>query len=360
MKINETKNNLQFGHGGDIYRNPVDYDFSVNLNPLGMPLGSIAAAHEAVALTGRYPDAQCEKLCHAICAHHGLTTEQILPGNGAAELIYAVCHGLKPKKILVAGPTFSEYERAGLAVGAKIVHGLLSKEDEFAMTGAWIENIDEETDLVFLCNPNNPTGVIQSADTMRQILARCIEMNAILCVDECFLPFLKEETAYSFLTKENRESIPGYEGHLLVLRAFTKIYAMAGLRLGYLVTFQESLYQKLREQLQPWNVSTIAQHAGIAALLDREYLEKTYDWLWMERQYLIKNLSQFVKKVYPSVANFLLVEADENFAERLLEDGFLIRSCENFYGLGVGYYRLAVRSHSENQALIRTLERWRV
>lgn len=329
-----------YTHGGDVYRNPIEYDFSVNVNPLGMPLASIQAAHEGIVLTGRYPDYRAEQLCRAIAKAQNIPADRIIPGNGAAELLYALGQTI-PGKALAIAPTFTGYAEAVAAGGGEMSYAGNDQE--------LIEKLDDSIRLVFLCNPNNPTGTLFTREQILRVLAKAEAMQAYVCVDECFLPFLEEEASYSmlpYLAKRPR---------LLVLRAFTKIYCMAGLRLGYLACGDADLQSKIRAKLQPWNTSIPAQMAGIAALSDTEYLAKTRENLQAERAYLVPRLRELVAEVYDEYGNFLLFRDEPDLKERMLEVGVLIRACGDFEGLDDTYFRIGIRSHSENQEFIRRL-----
>lgn len=331
-----------YTHGGDVYRNPIEYDFSINVNPLGMPLASIQAAHEGVVLTGRYPDYKAEQLCHAIAKAKQIPADRIIPGNGAAELLYVLGQTI-PEKALTIAPTFTGYAEAVAAGGGELTYA--SDEQEL------LAKMDDSIRLVFLCNPNNPTGTLFTREQILRVLAKAEAMQAYVCVDECFLPFLEEEASYSmlpYLAKHPR---------LLVLRAFTKIYCMAGLRLGYLACGDTELQSRIRAKLQPWNTSIPAQLAGIAALSDTEYLAKTRENLQAERAYLVPRLRELVAEVYDGYGNFLLFRDEPEMKERMLEVGVLIRACGDFEGLDDTYFRIGIRSHSENQEFIRRLAR---
>ena len=331
-----------YTHGGDVYRNPIEYDFSINVNPLGMPLASIQAAHEGVVLTGRYPDCKAEQLCHAIAKAKQIPADRIIPGNGAAELLYVLGQTI-PEKALTIAPTFTGYAEAVAAGGEELTYA--SDEQEL------LAKMDDSIRLVFLCNPNNPTGTLFTREQILRVLAKAEAMQAYVCVDECFLPFLEEEASYSmlpYLAKHPR---------LLVLRAFTKIYCMAGLRLGYLACGDTELQSRIRAKLQPWNTSIPAQLAGIAALSDTEYLAKTRENLQAERAYLVPRLRELVAEVYDGYGNFLLFRDEPDLKERMLEVGVLIRACGDFEGLDDTYFRIGIRSHSENQEFIRRLAR---
>lgn len=331
-----------YTHGGDVYRNPIEYDFSINVNPLGMPLASIQAAHEGVVLTGRYPDYKAEQLCHAIAKAKQIPADRIIPGNGAAELLYVLGQTI-PEKALTIAPTFTGYAEAVAAGGGELTYA--SDEQEL------LAKMDDSIRLVFLCNPNNPTGTLFTREQILRVLAKAEAMQAYVCVDECFLPFLEEKASYSmlpYLAKHPR---------LLVLRAFTKIYCMAGLRLGYLACGDTELQSRIRAKLQPWNTSIPAQMAGIAALSDTEYLAKTRENLQAERAYLVPRLRELVAEVYDGYGNFLLFRDEPDLKERMLEVGVLIRACGDFEGLDDTYFRIGIRSHSENQEFIRRLAR---
>lgn len=354
-----------YTHGGDVYRNPIEYDFSVNVNPLGMPLASIQAAHEGIVLTGRYPDYKAEQLCNAIAKAKQVPVERIIPGNGAAELLYALGQTISGKALTIA-PTFTGYAEAVAAGGGEMCYagcedadGRAADMDEQVrlqfdsetVIQRLLAKLDDSIRLVFLCNPNNPTGALFTREQILRVLAKAEALQAYVCVDECFLPFLEEEASYSmlpYLAKHPR---------LLVLRAFTKIYCMAGLRLGYLDCGDPELQSKIRAKLQPWNTSIPAQMAGIAALSDTEYLAKTRENLQVERAYLVPQLRELVAEVYDGYGNFLLFRDEPDLKERMLDVGVLIRVCDDFAGLDDTYFRIGIRSHSENQEFIRRLAR---
>lgn len=335
-------------HGGDCYRNQVEYDFSVNINPLGMPEESRRAAMEGITLSHRYPDYRGEELRLALAKAEGVKTEQIILGNGAAELIYGLCHALRPEKCLIPVPTFQEYEAAVLSSGGKAVYFELREEEDFRLSDEILSAITDETALFFLCNPNNPTGSLTDRALLWKIAQRCEETDTWFCLDECFLPFLKNEEELTM--KKELMCFP----HMVILRAFTKIYGMPGLRLGYALTAGQELSDRLNLALPPWNTSILAQMAGAAALRDREYLCKTRDLIQREKEFLVAGLSKGIAdKIYPSSANYILFKSRKDLKERLLEQKILIRSCENFKGLSEGFFRVSVRTHEENCELIR-------
>lgn len=338
-------------HGGDIYRNQVDYDFSVNINPLGMPRASVRAAIQAIHQAGSYPDWKGEALCRAIADAEGVQAGQVLLGNGAAELIYCMVQALRPACGMVTAPSFQEYEAALCSVGAKVRYWELSEAEDFVLRRDITEAVTQETDILFLCNPHNPTGQLSTKALLEEIAEKCERTKIWLCLDECFLPFLEEEAEYTL--KHQLERFP----HMVILRAFTKIYGMPGLRLGYALTASKRLLAGMRGCLQPWNTSLPAQFAGLAALKDLSYLERTHDLIREEKCFLLKELSSgLAQKIYAPGANFIFFSARKGLRERLLAERILIRDCSNYRNLGPGYYRIGIRSHEENKELIR---RWK-
>ncbi len=336
-------------HGGDIYRNAVKYDFSVNCNPLGMPEGCIQAAKKGVELSVHYPDCQCEGLCERLARKEEVPADWIISGNGAAELLYALCYGLKPEKGLIPVPAFGEYERALLAAGGTAEFFDLDEKKDFRLGNEILGRIQKDTDIVFLCNPWNPTGGVTERELLVRIAERCDQTQTVLCLDECFLPFLRREQELTL--KKYLERFP----NLVILRAFTKLYAMPGLRLGYLITSNSELAKRVKDSMQPWNVSLPAQMAGCAAVEEDSYIVKTRELIEEERNYLTRELSGgLADRLYPSEANFIFFRAGTGLKEALLEQGILIRSCSNYRNLTDGFYRIAVRTHEENVKLVQS------
>ena len=339
-----------YSHGGDVwaYPHPV-LDFSANLHPLGMPPAVAEAARAAVPQAIHYPDPLCRELRRSIAARDGVREDQILCGAGAADLIVRLCLALRPKKALVTAPTFSEYEQALSLVGCTVGHHLLHAGDSFDLTDAILPEITRDTDLVFLCTPNNPTGRLISLPLLRKVLLRCEAASALLVVDECFLELAGTEGMTPFL--RNHPS-------LVLLRAFTKTYAMPGLRLGYLLTANAPLLEAVAAAGQPWSVSTVAQAAGVAACRCADWPRKGREILEKERPRLLASLRDLGLTAWEGSANYLLFRAvgDKTLKERLEAKHILIRACANYPGLGPDYYRTAVRTEPDNDRLLRALK----
>jgi threonine-phosphate decarboxylase len=339
-------------HGGDIYSRqgsasqPI-LDFSANINPLGLPAAVKSAAIAAIDQCAHYPDPLCRELRSAIAEQEGVTPDQILCGNGAADLIFRLVLALRPKNAIILAPTFAEYEQSLATVDCKIYRHYLLEQDDFVLTDSILDVLTPQIDLLFLCNPNNPTGQVAETNLLTEVLERCRKNNIFLVMDECFNDFLdhpKEHTLKDLVSKNSQ---------LLILKAFTKIYAMAGLRLGYGISSNRELLQKVSDFGQPWSVSVPAQAAGIQALRETQYLQETAVLIPKERAYLIERFIQIGLRVIGSQANYVFFRAIEceNLREQLLKRNILIRSCQNYTGLDASYYRVAVRSHHENQIL---------
>lgn len=336
----------EYKHGGDIYNNDVKLDFSVNINPLGMPEGVRKAAEGSIVNCVNYPDTNCGKLVKEIAKKEDIPEDMILCGNGAADLIYRFVMALKPKRALLPAPTFAEYASALRMADCGIGYHYLKETQSFRLQEDFLNELTIAWDVLFLCNPNNPTSQLVSPVLMDKILNKCRENQIMVFVDESFLDFVEQGENYS-LTKKIKE-----DDNIFILKAFTKFYAMPGLRLGYCLCSKKSLLDKMENSRQSWPVSIPAQAAGIAALQEKNFTERTMTVLLEERRYLVKKLEDLGMKVFSPEANFILFQCNKNLYKYLLEKGILIRSCHNYPGLGRGLYRIAVKSHKDNVQLI--------
>lgn len=338
-------------HGGDVYRYKGCIDFSSNCNPLGTPPSVVEAVRESASRVSDYPDVRCEKLREALAAYEDVSPSMLFLGNGAAEVIFALCLAKKPKKALLPAPTFAEYEQALSTVDCSVVHVYLKDEEGFFVGEDFIRAIErEQPQIVFLCNPNNPTGVVASADFLRRVLDVCERTGALLALDECFNDFIQDRDQYTM--KSHLAEHPS----LFILKAFTKRYAMPGVRLGYGLSADKDLLERMEAAVQPWNVSSLAQAAGLAALAEEDYVNKGRQLIWREQAYLKKELKSLGFRLYDSRANYLLFHSERPLWEDCKNQGILIRDCSNYPGLSEGYYRVAVRTHEENEKLIQVLK----
>lgn len=339
-------------HGGDIYRNSVTDDFSVNGNPLGIPQAVREALHRAADQCGSYPDIEAQALKSAVSTMLAVPEEYFLFGNGASELFMAVVHAVMPKKTVIPVPSFYGYEYAAKAAESEILYYEMKQENGFCVMENLMEVLTEDVGLLFLANPNNPTGCLMEKETVTAFLRHCEEKEIYVVLDECFIEFCGE---YHSMISE----IEQFE-HLILVRAFTKIFSIPGVRLGYLICKNKSVTEKIAAHLPEWNLSCFAQEAGCACAKETAFIIETEKYVRREREFLEWELGRKGLLVFPSSADFILVYRDEASHEctlyrQLLAQGILIRDCENFRGLGRGFYRIAVKSREENRRLLQSL-----
>lgn len=365
---------MEYQHGGDVYSHIVQLDYSANLNPLGMPERVRKKVMEGVGSQAcvRYPDSQCRSLRSAIGRHLGIQDSWVICGNGAADLIFGLAAAIKPRRVLIPAPAFAEYQQAVEAFGGMVDHiGLLEHSMELPVSlmcrqiwKAFQEG--KPYDMVFFCNPNNPTGLPVSREEGRQLAEACGKWGAFLVADECFCDFLDRPEDFSLIPDLYR--FP----HLFILKAFTKMYSMAGLRLGYGLSGNGPLLEKLCQVRQPWSVSGLAQLAGEAALEETDFEEQTRKTVKEERWFLSNELEKMGFFVYPSQANYLFFkdpwekgpweredEKKGRLYKALLEQGILIRSCANYQGLDPSYYRICVKLRPDNERFIEAVRAFR-
>ena len=398
----------QLTHGGDWAGFEIEYgrqplDFSMNVNPLGISKAVQEAIAKAAESAERYPDPLCRELTQRLAEAESVPAERIFCGNGAADIIFRLAKALKaagdmlsrqePPEghepgaakpvLLVTAPTFSEYETAFAENGWQICRYQLEEKKGFRIGEDILDAIGEDTDAVFLCEPNNPTGVTTDRQLLQKILERCRQTDTVLVIDECFNGFLEDPAEHSMvaeLQNDMAEVASGLgmdaAGGLIILKAFTKLYGMAGVRLGYCLCPDAEMAEKIRSAGAPWNVSSLAQAAGIAALTDEEHVEQGLAIVKQERPWMKAQLAELLDgadksgrkagaRIYGE-ANYLLfhvseedLHAGENAAvsldQQLRSRGILIRNCSNYPGLGEGWYRVAVRKHEENLQLIEAM-----
>ncbi len=483
-----------FKHGGEIYHNKnIQYDFSVNINPLGIPASVkedlsalISGAAGWDSCLEQYPDQDCTELRDALSVYTGVRADHILCGNGASELIEAAVRAIQPENILLTAPSFSGYRHAAEGAGVRILYHELRREEDFCLTERYLEDLERlghngrnpqtfglpsqtpglpsQTSgplsvMAILCNPANPVGNTIEPGLLERIVEKCSQLRIWLLIDECFLGFLKDEkarTARRYFTTDtgaakagasgvyltgSRSNDQGFEGNesnfegnepnceeiepdikgvgagsegirtdrLLVLDAFTKRFAMPGIRLGYLMAQNTDLLKKIQAQQPEWSVSVLAQKAGLAALkadlpqkrgktelkadlsqkaglaalkadfpqkavpgaLESEmpesagntYMDRARTLVAVERKKMKEALQKMGFRVFPGEANYIFFSAGETTGRErpdlqaaLLKQGILIRSCENYVGLRKGDYRVAVLSPEKNAALLTALE----
>ncbi|MDR3598308.1 threonine-phosphate decarboxylase CobD [Clostridium sp.] len=347
-----------FGHGGNAKElsreNKLEYDkiidFSANINPLGMPNSVRNAVINGLDQIEKYPDITYFELKCAISEFENIDKESIILGNGAAEVLFNIVRGINPKKTLILAPTFSEYEEATKAVGGKIIYYKLKEENAFRIQEDIFEYINSKLDLIFICNPNNPTGVITRKELLIKILMKAKENGVMAVIDESFLDFIKEDLSMvSFINEYD---------NLIVIKSLTKFFALPGLRIGYGICNNATLKKKIDVIAPAWNINILAEIATKVGVKDENYIKESIEYVNNEKEYLYEELKQFKElKIYKPSVNFIFLRVliNINLRHELLMKNILIRSCSNYEGLDSNYYRIAVRTHEENSILIKVL-----
>ena len=350
------------GHGGNINKlcdkyglNPDKIiDFSASINPLGCPEEVHKVILERFVDIRNYPDSECVNLKKAIADKIPCNDSNIIVGNGSNELFYLIPRAMKPKQGVLLQPTFSEFKDALSSANVEVVE-LANNDGNFPLINTNLSNLmNIEDGMVFLCNPNNPTGQLTLKSDILELIKG--NSNRLIVVDEAFMDFVDDGEKYSVV-----KEAPLID-NLIVVRSLTKFYGFPGLRLGYLVA-NESNVNKLMQFKEPWTVNTFAQIAGDVAINDAEFAVNTRQYVSCEKAFLYDGLTDIkgIRPLQPSV-NFILVKihnaeiTSSGIQDLLIKDNIIIRDCSNFIGLSDKYFRVAVRTRKENQKLLKALK----
>lgn len=350
-----------FEHGGTIFavarqlgvEPETLLDFSASINPLGPAPSVRAATAAAFDQASHYPDSGAAELRRALAAYHAIPEERLVVANGSTELIHLLprLQRFRGKRALLLAPTFSEYGHALELCGWHFDYLPLTAASGFALDLARVgQALAGNYDLLFLCNPGNPTGRLYPREEIGALLALCRAAGTFFALDEAFMDFCEEESAKTLLAGEEA----------LILRSMTKFFGFPGLRLGYAIGAAE-VVAELERLRPPWSVGVLSQAAGLAALADQDHGERTRRLVTVERGWLAEGLQRLEGlQVYSGAANYLLVEITAGLTaaelqKRLLPQGILIRDCSNFTGLDGSFFRVAVRSRVENETLLQAI-----
>lgn len=354
-----------FEHGGNIHkflrentRETVNcFDFSANINPLGLSQSVSSSIKDTIHSIIHYPDVDGYELKNTISQYYHTSYDCLTLGNGAVELLYILCNLIQPKNALILAPSFSEYERAARAAKAKIEYYYLKEHENFNLNIKDFILTLEKNDVLFIGNPNNPTGTILTSKDIEKIVYHAKKNNCFVVVDESFIDFLPDSEKYTA-----RHLVEKFD-NLLVLHSLTKFYAIPGLRLGFAMT-NSNLTKSLHQVKDPWNVNVLAQTAGVAALKDLKYQENSRAFMVQELEFFYENLKNLTNiKVYKPTVNFILANIEKSTLKAaklksiLLNENILIRDCTNYPGLSEYYVRFAIKQHNENIFLIETLKK---
>jgi len=358
-------------HGGNIYRLIEQYgmdvdeiiDFSASINPLGVPKSAMSEIINNIKYLCNYPDPDTVSLRRELAKHSGIDYQYSICGNGSTELIYLLARALKPEKVLIPYPTFSEYENAVLSdknQKVKIKYLPLNEENNFdinpdefinAMADGFFDEgrspLTLSVDMAFLCNPNNPTAGLMGKKDVLKIADAAKNLKCYLIVDEAFIDFVPGESVIKEVINNP---------YLIVLRSLTKFYALSGLRIGYGV-FPESIIDAIKSYKEPWSVNTAAQVAAIAAINDLTYKNETFKIIQNEKKVLEDGFKLLGIDYLKSAVNFYLLKHDSiaEITASLRNKGIMVRDCSNFKGLDKRYIRVAVKSNKDNMRLLKEL-----
>lgn len=326
-------------------------DFSANINPLGPSPAAEKAIREGIACIQRYPDLEYKALREKLAAFYKISEDSIVLGNGGVEVIFGLTAYLRAERALIPSPTFGEYAAAVKANGGEVTFIPMGGK-YFALDPEEVKRNLPGHRVLFLCTPNNPTGILISPETLRCLLRETAKTGTVMVVDESFMDFVPENHRFSILHYAEEQP------HLMVIRSMTKFFAVPGLRLGFGVCHRE-MAEKVQACLPPWNINCLAELAVTAALEDTEYQRLSMEYVKKERQELALKLRKIPGiRVHPGTANFLFISVQEScrssswWQQALLKHEILVRNCNSYPFLKEGYLRVAVRTRQENAKLV--------
>lgn len=350
----------KYGHGGDlltaqrVFRSEGNnlVDFSANINPLGPPDRVMDAIKAQLYQIIHYPDPVQRKFKQKLAEKLDVTPFHLVIGNGAAECMALAILALKPKRVGVIYPCFSEYEQLSVAFGAT-VKGCYGKNDrQLKPDLAELFEVISEVDLMFIGHPNNPTGMVYTVDELHQIMKQAEKSDTFVVIDEAFIDFLPDQNQLTLL-----QDIETYK-HMIIIRSMTKFYAIPGLRLGYAIA-HPTLIKRLKEKQVTWSVNQVALLAGELCVDEMDYAEKTRSLIIDQREVVKSKIEKDLGwYVFSGRANYLLIRLPKPLTASKLQwkmgqKGFLIRSCSMYKGLTEQDFRIAIRSENENNLLLK-------
>ena len=340
-------------HGGDIYRHDINIDYSVSLNPLGPPQEVYDAIKEGLKHLGEYPDPKQESLRSALAYADGVRPENVLAGNGASELIMGTASYVNPKHAVLFTPCFDGYRHALNALSACRVTDIpMSREDDFRLGSDIIRLMPADADMIFLCDPWNPVGLSIDGAVLDDILEYASDAGISVLLDESFYYLSDKAMSEPGRSRNLQALIDRYPG-LYIIRSYTKLFALPGLRMGYVITDEKNI-PGIRKILPEWNISLPAAYAMEACagfMCERDHIARSLEMISGERLHLCGLLKDAGCKVYPSDTVFVMFNSDIELYEPLLKRNILIRDLSGMPGLGRGFYRTAVRSSADNVLL---------
>ena len=340
-------------HGGDIYRNNIEPDFSVSLNPMPLPPDFAQAYAKAAERANVYPDPKQERIRQILADANGVKPENVYAGSGASELLLSIVRAVAPKHALLIEPGYSGYRYALSSFGTQEISTyFLKRENGFVLDEDVLSEITPDTDLLFCADPWNPTGANIREGLLMQILEKAATCRTTVVLDRSF-----------YLLSDKWNAGPDAAGllqtypNLIVLTSCTKLFGLPGIRMGY-VTTSPKWIEKIAWQLPEWNLGVLAEEtmaAGMRLIRETDFLEQSAKRIQSGRTYLTQELTKLGCTVYESRSNFLLFQAKADLTKPLLERGIGIRNCCDFAGLSACDHRIGVKDQADNETLIRNL-----
>lgn len=345
-------------HGGDIYNNEILFDYSVNLNPYKIPDCIGEAIQKSISKINAYPDINQNKVREAVAKIDDIDESMVIAGNGASELLMAITRAINPTKALIVEPSFYGYRHSLEALKeCEINSYILKEENDFKLTDDFLEYINESVDVIYLADPMNPTGKGIDNELLYKILKKAAVCKTFVVLDESFY-FMSDKVLTDEYFNEHIRKLLDYNQETYIIRSFTKLFAVPGVRAGYAISSANNIKEVIK-QLPEWNVSSIAEAVlieGARLISNQNYIIQSCQYIKQEREYLIGELQKLGIKVFESDTSFILVKTDKPLYEMLLDKGLLIRDCSNFEGLQKGFYRIAVKNRDLNEILITTIK----
>lgn len=357
-EFNKEKVNINSVHGADINSAAELYgleadkiiDFSSNINPFIVDsMDKIVAA--GVGSLQKYPDIKYRRLRKNISDYLGVDDSQVIPGNGATEIIYLLMRNLSGR-LAIINPTFSEYRKGAEIAGLSVVDFVMDWEKDFELDLDEIYKEKDEFDSIFICNPNNPDGSVRE---IKKLLEFAEKEGKLLIVDETFIEFADSEKDRSLVNMVEKSK------NLFIIRAVTKFFGIPGIRLGYGISSNRELLQKMYDEKEPWTINSFADSASDFIFKEEEYIRKSKEYFSEERVCMINEINKIDGiKAFNSDANFILVRFENrnvlDVKENLLKRaGLLIRDASNFIGLDSSFARVAIKNHEQNIVLVDAL-----
>lgn len=350
-------------HGSDLEKIEAIYgikkeeivSFSSNVNPLGISYKLRSTLSDRLDAITTYPEREYTKLRACISEYTHAQMDHIIVGNGTSELISLFIQTQHPKKALILGPTYSEYEREiGLAGGVSKYYPLDEENDFELDVNAFCAHLNDSIDLLVLCSPNNPTSTAITRKQMRKILDTCLRHGIFVMIDETYAEFADNEPEISCIKLTN------YYNNLIILRGTSKFFSAPGLRLGYAITGNRDVWKSINTRKNPWTINSLAEIAGQLMFLDREYIQQTKELISSERDRLYQELSTWEHvKVFKPCGNFMLMKilkedvTSDMLFEHCIKQKMMIRDCSSFPFLDNSYVRFCFMKPEDNDRLLR-------